>query len=98
MTSKAPPTSPFVQSGLALVSHAGCGPKPGDIALMTIVRLGANEREMPQPQQDSNSAQPGVAPVPKVGDRAPTLGRAVNFPRGKPVIVVFLRHCGCPCK
>ncbi|KAK4234801.1 hypothetical protein C8A03DRAFT_18360 [Achaetomium macrosporum] len=44
---------------------------------------------MTQPQQL-------LAPVPKVGDRAPTLGNDVHFPRDKPVLVVFLRHCGCP--
>ncbi|SPQ22549.1 0641606f-0944-4693-9c77-29be4c8c5742 [Thermothielavioides terrestris] len=50
---------------------------------------------MPQPQQNPQ-AQPQIAPVPKVGERAPTLGRDVSFPRDKPVVVVFLRHCGCP--
>ncbi|KAJ4304306.1 hypothetical protein N0V88_001919 [Collariella sp. IMI 366227] len=37
-----------------------------------------------------------VAPVPKVGERAPTLGMAVKFPKDKPVLVVFLRHLSCP--
>ncbi|KAK4224749.1 hypothetical protein QBC38DRAFT_287404 [Podospora fimiseda] len=37
-----------------------------------------------------------VPPVPKVGDLAPSLGRDITFPYEKPVIVVFLRHCGCP--
>lgn len=39
-----------------------------------------------------------VVPVPQVGDPAPTLGKDVHFPSDKPVMVVFLRHCGCPCK
>ena len=52
-------------------------------------------KKMSQPtHQDSNV----VVPVPEIGDRAPTLGDAVHFPRDKPVLVVFLRHCGCPCK
>ncbi|KAK4189563.1 hypothetical protein QBC35DRAFT_513979 [Podospora australis] len=37
-----------------------------------------------------------VQPVPEVGDRAPSLGRDVRFPSDRPVVVVFLRHCGCP--
>ncbi|KAG7290666.1 hypothetical protein NEMBOFW57_000669 [Staphylotrichum longicolle] len=37
-----------------------------------------------------------VVPVPQVGDPAPTLGKDVHFPSDKPVMVVFLRHCGCP--
>ena len=50
---------------------------------------------MSQPtHQDANVE----VPVPKIGDRAPTLGDAVHFPRDKPVLVVFLRHFGCPCK
>ncbi len=47
--------------------------------------------------QDPN-AHEVVVPVPKIGDRAPTLGDAVHFPRDKPILVVFLRHFGCPCK
>ena len=37
-----------------------------------------------------------VVPVPKVGDHAPSLGHDVHFPNDKPVVAVFLRHCGCP--
>ncbi|KAK3944609.1 hypothetical protein QBC46DRAFT_373830 [Diplogelasinospora grovesii] len=46
-----------------------------------------------------------VAPLPKVGDPAPTSfppptsapsAPALSFPSDKPVLVVFLRHCGCP--
>ncbi|KAK3905596.1 hypothetical protein C8A05DRAFT_30600 [Staphylotrichum tortipilum] len=43
-----------------------------------------------------NEREEDVVPVPKVGDRAPTLGETVQFPREQPVVVVFLRHCGCP--
>jgi hypothetical protein len=36
--------------------------------------------------------------VPKVGDKAPFSSK-LSLPdaEGKPVIVTFLRHCGCPC-
>ncbi|GAB1320415.1 hypothetical protein MFIFM68171_10625 [Madurella fahalii] len=37
-----------------------------------------------------------VAPIPQPGDRAPPLGDDIQFPRAKPALVVFLRHCGCP--
>ena len=37
-----------------------------------------------------------VVPVPKEGDLAPTLGSDIHFPSDKPVLVVFLRHCGDP--
>ncbi|KAK0753457.1 hypothetical protein B0T18DRAFT_424013 [Schizothecium vesticola] len=39
--------------------------------------------------------QPSIAPAPKVGDRAPESDQ-VYFPNTKPVLLVFLRHCGCP--
>lgn len=53
---------------------------------------------MQNPQQDPHARE--VARPPQEGDRAPSLGRAVpwQFPSGRPVLVVFLRHCGCPCK
>lgn len=37
-------------------------------------------------------------PVPDVNSKAPSLPQ-IQFPRGdgRPVIVTFLRHCGCPC-
>lgn len=38
-----------------------------------------------------------VAPLPKVGDPAPTYEK-LTLSRDKPTIIVFLRHCGCPCK
>lgn len=38
-----------------------------------------------------------VASALKPGDRAPSSAN-LPFPTGKPTIVVFLRHCGCPCK
>ncbi|KAK3692797.1 hypothetical protein B0T22DRAFT_504021 [Podospora appendiculata] len=36
-----------------------------------------------------------VAPVPRVGDRAPESDQ-LSWPSAKPTIIVFLRHCGCP--
>lgn len=56
---------------------------------------------MAQPSQAATNPhqnEEDVVPVPQVGDWAPTLGETVQFPREKPVVVVFLRHCGCPCK
>jgi hypothetical protein len=41
--------------------------------------------------------QKEVAPVPRVGDKAPVSGK-LNLPHDKPTVIVFLRHCGCPCK
>lgn len=38
-----------------------------------------------------------VAPVPKVGESAPQ-HELLELSRDKPTIIVFLRHCGCPCK
>ncbi len=46
----------------------------------------------------SHENEEEVVPVPQIGDRAPTLGKTIQFPHEKPVVVVFLRHCGCPCK
>ncbi|KAL8367328.1 hypothetical protein RB595_009167 [Gaeumannomyces hyphopodioides] len=50
----------------------------------------------------SQEAQSYVAPPAKevaatlqLGDRAPSSAK-LPFPTGKPTIVVFLRHCGCP--
>lgn len=51
------------------------------------------QQQQPQPQKHQELS---VQAVPKVGDRAPSLGRDVTFPSDKPVVVVFLRHCGCP--
>lgn len=40
-----------------------------------------------------------VAPVPKVGEPAREHADSVlKLPKDKPTIIVFLRHCGCPCK
>ncbi|KAI2626646.1 hypothetical protein GGR54DRAFT_591753 [Hypoxylon sp. NC1633] len=36
-----------------------------------------------------------VAPLPKVGEKAPTHPN-LTLPSDKPTIIVFLRHCGCP--
>ncbi|KAH6890310.1 hypothetical protein B0T10DRAFT_485523 [Thelonectria olida] len=36
-----------------------------------------------------------VAPIPKVGARAPSSLKLI-LPNGRPTLVVFLRHCGCP--
>lgn len=38
-----------------------------------------------------------VAPVPKVGSRAPS-SLQLMLPNARPTLVVFLRHCGCPCR
>lgn len=38
-----------------------------------------------------------VAGVPKVGAAAPSSDE-IPLPDGKPTVIVFLRHCGCPCK
>lgn len=37
-----------------------------------------------------------VAPVPKFGDKAP-VSEKLSFRHDKPTVIVFLRHCGCPC-
>lgn len=37
-----------------------------------------------------------VGPVPKVGSKAPT-NPNLELPKNKPTLIVFLRHCGCPC-
>ncbi|OAA54423.1 Thioredoxin-like fold protein [Cordyceps fumosorosea ARSEF 2679] len=36
-----------------------------------------------------------IAEVPKVGAAAPSSNR-IPLPDGKPTVIVFLRHCGCP--
>jgi len=41
--------------------------------------------------------QKDVAPVPKIGDKAP-VSEKLSLPHDKPTVIVFLRHCGCPCK
>lgn len=38
-----------------------------------------------------------VAEFPKVGAAAPNSDK-IPLPDGKPTVIVFLRHCGCPCK
>lgn len=38
-----------------------------------------------------------VAAEPKVGAQAPTAPE-LSLPDGRKTIVLFLRHCGCPCK
>lgn len=38
-----------------------------------------------------------VAPAPKVGSPAPSTAQ-IPLPDGRKTLVVFLRHCGCPCK
>lgn len=40
-----------------------------------------------------------VAPLPVVGEPARQHADSVlQLPKDKPTIIVFLRHCGCPCK
>jgi predicted transport protein len=45
-----------------------------------------------------NNPQTSVKDVPQVGTQAPSVG-PLRIPREdkKPVIISFLRHCGCPC-
>lgn len=38
-----------------------------------------------------------VAEVPKVGAAAPK-SEKIPLTDGKPTVIAFLRHCGCPCK
>lgn len=38
-----------------------------------------------------------VTPAPKIGDKAPTSTK-IPLSDGKPTVILFLRHCGCPCK
>ncbi|KAK4639162.1 hypothetical protein QC761_705710 [Podospora bellae-mahoneyi] len=58
-----------------------------------------------QPTGGSNHQQEQPPPVdnkeletqpPRIGDRAPSLGPSITFPTDKPLLVVFLRYCGCP--
>ena len=39
------------------------------------------------------------SPSPEIGAKAPSTDE-LTFPRadGKPTVITFLRHCGCPCK
>lgn len=37
-----------------------------------------------------------VGPTVEVGSKAPW-SQHLRLPDGKPTLVVFLRHCGCPC-
>jgi hypothetical protein len=41
--------------------------------------------------------QKEVAPVPKIGDQVP-VSEKLSLPHDKPTVIVFLRHCGDPCK
>lgn len=38
-----------------------------------------------------------VQPIPTVGSNA-RVSKQIPFVTGKPIIILFLRHCGCPCK
>ena len=38
-----------------------------------------------------------VTPAPKVGTKAPSSDKLL-LPDGRLTLVVFLRHCGCPCE
>ncbi|KAL2262017.1 hypothetical protein VTK26DRAFT_2718 [Humicola hyalothermophila] len=46
------------------------------------------------PQESTTAHQVGQPP--KVGEFAPSLGKDIQIPSGKPMLVVFLRHCGDP--
>jgi hypothetical protein len=52
-------------------------------------------------QQELNSWMSPTAvttsPAPEVGTKAPPSKLPIPSPNGKPTIVTFLRHCGCPC-
>ena len=40
-----------------------------------------------------------VSSVPQPGDKAPSTAQlALPCGDGRPAVIVFLRHCGCPCK
>jgi len=39
-----------------------------------------------------------TATAPAVGEKAPTAPKLTVPKEGKPTIIAFLRHCGCPCK
>lgn len=38
-----------------------------------------------------------TAQPPAIGDKAPTVPKLTVPKDGKPTIIAFLRHCGCPC-
>lgn len=46
----------------------------------------------------SPAANPELSAVPKVGDHFPESDQLpqLQSPNGKPVLITFLRHCGCP--
>lgn len=48
-------------------------------------------------QHDAEKHPHEVAPVPIMGGRAPQ-SEQIRFPSAKPTVILFLRHCGCPCK
>ncbi|KAK0736907.1 hypothetical protein B0T21DRAFT_286512 [Apiosordaria backusii] len=52
-----------------------------------------DHQQQHQPPQQGKELE--VHP-PRIGDRAPSLGPTVTFPTEKPLLVVFLRVCGCP--
>ncbi|KAH6624761.1 hypothetical protein B0J18DRAFT_429201 [Chaetomium sp. MPI-SDFR-AT-0129] len=54
------------------------------------------QQQQPKIPTRKEAEDESVVPVPQAGDRAPSLGDQVHFPSDKPVLVVFLRHCGCP--
>lgn len=54
---------------------------------------GDDQNQTRQQQQQQRQ----VAEPLKPGDHAPQ-SDAIHFPSRKALIIVFLRHCGCPCK
>jgi peroxiredoxin len=40
--------------------------------------------------------QKDVAPLPKVGSKAPEGSSLLDDLKGRPTVILFLRHCGCP--
>ncbi|KAK3313469.1 hypothetical protein B0H66DRAFT_606727 [Apodospora peruviana] len=51
-------------------------------------------QELQSRQSPPDPPERQIAPAPKVGDRAPQSSPDIAFPTSKPVIIVFLRHCG----
>lgn len=81
------PTHPTISSTLTPKLHRET----------TIMTAELKDHFFKELQSLKSPAPRDVAPVPKVGDPAPT-HHLLELPHDKPAIIVFLRHCGCPCK
>ncbi|KAK0665999.1 hypothetical protein QBC41DRAFT_281851 [Cercophora samala] len=62
--------------------------------LQPFVGGGTDDRRDQQPPPVDT--KPPATQPPRIGDRAPSLGPGITFPTDKPLLVVFLRVCGCP--